>query len=115
MSRTLVRRSIRLPPKPGVGSPYRVLSCSRFLSSSAAGDKEGKTDNKKPNVNILKSLEDDVSKSRFEVDELKRVAETTLSEQKQLLTQKWDEVKSGWKNDNKSSVVGVSEETTQEW
>ena len=141
MSGTLIRTSLRLPTT--ATSPRYVIFSSQFqcqfqfqfqfqsLSSQSSGDKGSKKssdelkrqtlqskDQKNKNVNILKSLGADIqgSSSRFEVDELKRVAETTLSEQQKLLTQKWDEVKSGWKKEkSEGGKSKEEEETTQEW
>lgn len=115
----------------GYSLHFRVcsLSTSASTSNSSTGSNDGSSKGKKvyptlpekpKNVNVLKSLDlegDRANKSRFEVDELKRVAETTLGEQKQLLSQKWDEVKTGWIKDKteKEVVSAVEEESTQEW
>ena len=42
------------------------------------------------------------SKTPFEMEELKKVAEKTLGEQKALVSQKWEEIKASWA-ENKSA------------
>ena len=60
---------------------------------------------------------DKESKTPFEMEELKKVAEKTLGEQKALVSQKWEEIKASWA-ENKSAddaSRAAAQVDTSEW
>ena len=87
---------IELPPRP-----FAAMSSS--TSSGSGPGKEGPP----PSNN----------KTPFEIEEMKKLAERTLGEQKALVSQKWEEIKASWA-ENKSAddaSKAKAEVDTSEW
>ena len=87
---------IELPPRP-----FAAMSTS--TSSGSGPGKEGPS----PSNN----------KTPFEMEEMKKLAERTLGEQKALVSQKWEEIKASWA-ENKSAddaSKAKAEVDTSEW
>jgi hypothetical protein len=86
-------------------------------STGSGGDKD------KKNVNVLKAIEEKKKgeapqKNAFEMEEMKKMAENTLGEQKRLITQTWNEIQTNWAENKAEKIKKERQASTtdsQEW